>query len=197
MQTGNYDHVFVDILYDKKTEAGAYNVKILYQYDKTTFARKLVGLFVFSDAQKAFITKTGSNPFAKAERKFVVDPYFSGTTPTNPNVSQNVTGTASELVAKIAAAYQANQYETVVSLTDTYLKNNAPTFEVLHYKYRNLFIVKRYADSLETIKQMESLGMANTVVYCDAYAVALYAGNNTLANTYKSKAGDGCKTITP
>ncbi len=39
--------------------------------------------------------------------------------------------------------------------------------------------------------------MANNVVYCDAYTVAPYAGNNILANAYKSKAEDGCKVITP
>lgn len=198
VQSGNYDHVFVDILYDKKTTAWAYNIKILYQYDKTTFARKLIGLFEFSDTQKAFVTRTGSNPFASIERKFIADPYMtpassSPSVPSTPDVS----GTPSDVIAKIAAAYQNDQYDTVISLTDAYLKDNAPTFEVLHYKYRNLFIVKRYTDSLDTIKQMETLGMANNVVYCDAYAVALYAGNTTLANSYKSKAGDGCKTITP
>jgi hypothetical protein len=43
VQTGALDHVFVDIIYTGSlTGTGIYDAKILYQFDKTTYARKLI-----------------------------------------------------------------------------------------------------------------------------------------------------------
>ncbi len=62
--TGAMDHVFVDIMYTGSvTASGMYDAKILYQFDKTTFARKLIGLFEYNKATGFYVTKTGKNIF--------------------------------------------------------------------------------------------------------------------------------------
>lgn len=49
VQSGALDHVFVDINYTGSgTASGSYDAKILYQFDKTTFARKLIGFFQYN-----------------------------------------------------------------------------------------------------------------------------------------------------
>lgn len=66
VQKGDNDHVFVDISFGGRTASatGVYDAKILYQYHTKTFARKLVGLFIYDTKAKYYVTKTGNNPFA-------------------------------------------------------------------------------------------------------------------------------------
>ena len=47
---GNLDHVYIDIIYTGSTGSGIYDAKLLYQFDKTTFARKLIGFFEYNPA---------------------------------------------------------------------------------------------------------------------------------------------------
>ena len=43
VQSGALDHVFIDIIYTGSVSGtGIFDAKILYQFDKTTYARKLI-----------------------------------------------------------------------------------------------------------------------------------------------------------
>ena len=203
------NHVFADIISGTGTVAGAYNYKLLYEVNTTNFSRKLIGLFEFSDAQKAYITRRGNNPFSALEREFVLNPYGAyfvaptaqqtppvattntGTTSTQPSVS----ATPQDVLKQLSNAYQAAQYTQVLTISDAYLANNAPTLEVLRYRYRVYFINKQYTQALAEIKKIQDLNVATSMIYCDAYVIALYAGNQTLANQYKTQAGTTCKSI--
>lgn len=179
---------------------GAYNYKLLYEVDTQTYARKLLGLFVFSDEAKAYITRIGKNPFPKHERHFVIDPYRAGrpiTPPTTPTVPATQNPTASKtddaLLKELSSAYHAKDYTRTLKITDDYLKNNAPTYDILRYRYRVFFIMKDYSKSISEIEKMESLGMVDRITACDAYVIATWAGKKALADGYKSRAGT-CRT---
>jgi len=210
-EAGN--NVFADIVSGTGTEAGAYNYKLLYEVNTADYSRKLRGLFEFSDAQKAYITRRGNNPFPSAERQFILNPYGAYFVAPNTGTPASQTGstnsgsttvpppatstppTPSNVSKELSDAYQAAQYAKVLEISDNYLKSNAPTFEVLRYRYRVHFINKHYSEALAEIKKMQDLGLATDIIYCDAYVIALYAGNQTLANQYKTQAGASCKGI--
>lgn len=77
VQSGAMDHVFVDIVYGTGT-AGIYDAKILYQFEKSEYKRKLVGFFEYNKGTSGYTTRSGTNPFPGIARSFVRDPYFGG-----------------------------------------------------------------------------------------------------------------------
>lgn len=229
-------NVFVDLVFGTGTLEWAYNAKLLYEFDKNNnFSRKLVGLFDYISASKAYTTRKWTNPFAALPRDIireygnsvvavtpastqapskVVSPSNSGTTSTTTTNSGSVTpkndantGTTATVSpvktpestlqqtveAKVLDAYGKRDWATLTQVSDEYLKNNAPTYKIMLYRYRMFFLNRDFAKSLEEIKKMEQANLATPLIYCDAYAVSLYAKNDTLANTYKNLAGSGCK----
>jgi hypothetical protein len=62
VQTGASDHVFADIVVGSGS-AGIYDIKILYQYEKSTYKRKLIGIFEYNTTTSRYTTRSGSNPF--------------------------------------------------------------------------------------------------------------------------------------
>lgn len=75
VQSGSLDHVFVDINYTGSVSAtGSYDAKILYQFDKTTYARKLIGFFQYNSLTGYYVTKTGNNIFPGVKRIWIADP---------------------------------------------------------------------------------------------------------------------------
>jgi hypothetical protein len=52
VSTGSDNHVFVDIVYAPKSGSGVYDAKLLYEYDVTTFKRKLIGFFEYNTLTK-------------------------------------------------------------------------------------------------------------------------------------------------
>lgn len=62
IQTGSFDHAFADIIVGTGT-VGVYDIKILYQFEKSEYKRKLIGIFDYSPSALRYITRTGSNPF--------------------------------------------------------------------------------------------------------------------------------------
>lgn len=62
VQTGAMDYVFADIIVGTGT-TGIYDIKILYQFEKTTYKRKLIGIFDYNSTTGRYITRTGTNPF--------------------------------------------------------------------------------------------------------------------------------------
>lgn len=63
VSTGSSDHVFVDIVIGTGT-VGIYDMKILYQYEKTAYKRKLIGMFDYIASASRYTTRPGgSNPF--------------------------------------------------------------------------------------------------------------------------------------
>jgi hypothetical protein len=76
VQTGSQDHVFVDIVVGTGT-TGIYDIKILYQFEKTEYKRKLIGIFDYDTTTGKYKTRTGTNPFSGVTRVFVKEPAFS------------------------------------------------------------------------------------------------------------------------
>ena len=74
--TGAQDYVFIDIVSGTGT-TGVYDTKILYQFEKTEYKRKLIGIFDYNSATTRYTTRTGTNPFACVPRTFVRDPYYA------------------------------------------------------------------------------------------------------------------------
>ena len=106
---------------------GFYDAKILYQFDKTTFARKLIGFFEYNSKTGYYITKTGKNIFPGVKRTWIEDPRISnGAIPSTVNGTGNPTGatstpSASSTVsyADIEAAYTAKRFLSVITLSNT------------------------------------------------------------------------------
>lgn len=190
------NNVFVDIVYGGGTPEGAYNAKLLYEFDKTTFKRKLLGLFIYNSESKGYVTKTGSNPFAGVEREIIRGTTVNNSTPTlnsaPPTTSTTTTTTnsasATETENKLTALYQAKNYSGVISTSDSYLKSNSPTYKILQLRYRSFFVLRQFAKALDEVQKMESAGLATQFSYCEAYAIAMHANNSALAAKYKKAA---------
>lgn len=217
---GENNNVFVDILYYGNTLSGSYDAKLLYKYDKNTFKRELVGFFEFDENTWWYITRRGSNPFSGVTRRFVADPYLvrfpviyslsenantttttTGqtkpvqTSPSNPTApTQSATENTSEINA-IKTAYNNDQYISVIQKSDDYLKKYQPNLEVLSLRYRTYFIIAQYDNALGAISTIKAKGWLSNKIACDAYVIASYAKNTSLANTYKKQAGSSCKSI--
>lgn len=203
VQTGANDHVFVDIIYTGTTLSGSYDAKLLYQFDKTNYARKLVGFFEFNPATGYYITRTGSNPFSNAKRVFVSDPRIryamvpntatlpAGSTGTSTTVTPvttppvPATNNGTVTIQDIKNAYAAERYLSAINLSDTWLTSNAPTLEVLQIRYRVYFAIAKYAEALKEIEKVKSIGQLSSSVACEAYVIASYANNTSLMNSYK------------
>lgn len=193
--------VFVDIVYGGGTPEGAYNAKLLYEFDKTTFKRKLIGLFIYNSETKGYVTKTGTNPFAGVERDMIRGTMATPSTPTLNSAPQNpstpvVTNTDSsaEIENKLTTMYQAKNYAGVISTSDAFLKNSAPTYKILQLRYRSYFVLREFSKALAEVQKMEAAGLATQFSYCEAYVIALHANNNALVQKYKKLAGAGCST---
>lgn len=172
-----------------------YDAKILYQYDKQTFKRKLIGFFEYNRLSQKYLTKTGSNPFTGVSRTFVLDPYFSN--PSNAISSASITtvstATGATTVSPISStvtmseiekAYQEKRYLSVISLSNAYLTINTPTVDILRIRYRTYFIIGKYSESLGEISKIQSLGKLDKPMACDAQVIATYGKNTTLVSQY-------------
>lgn len=171
--TGALDHVFVDIVYTGSiTGTGIYDAKILYQFDKKTFARKLIGFFEYNPTTGYYITRTGKNIFPGVTRTFVLDPRVIAlsqanlptTVPTTTSTSTSVTTTS---YADIEAAYTAKRFLSVITLSNTWLASNAPNLEVLRIRYRTYFIIAKYAEALKEIEKIRAIGQLSSAVACE------------------------------
>jgi hypothetical protein len=70
------DYVFADIVVGSGA-TGIYDTKILYQFEKSEYKRKLIGIFDYNASTARYTTRTGSNPFGGVPRTFVRDPYYA------------------------------------------------------------------------------------------------------------------------
>lgn len=188
------NNVYVDIVYGNGTAIGAYNAKLLYEFDKTNFKRKLLGLFDFNEATSTYTTRTGKNLFAGVEREIIREnivpvaiPTASQATPSTPVVNVSST-TSSKIESEILSLYEKKNYAELLKKSDEYLKNNAATYNLYVYRYRAYFVLGQYAKALQEIQNMDSAKMANAKIYCDASVVAQYAKNNSLAESYRKLA---------
>ena len=138
------DHVFADIVIGTGT-TGIYDIKILYQFEKTEYKRKLIGIFDYDNSTGRYKTRTGNNPFGGVARVFVRDPYFAGVVTPPPTIVTSSTGasvpattptttasgTSTVTMADISQAYNEKRYLTTISLSNTYLTFAKPTTELL------------------------------------------------------------------
>lgn len=73
----------------------------------------------------------------------------------------------------------------MISLSNSYLTANPPTYELLRLRYRTYFIIGKYNESLAEIAKIEALGKLSTVA-CDAKIIATYSKNTSLITKYTS-----------
>lgn len=196
--SGALDYVFVDVTYSwSNTGSGIFDAKILYQFDKTTFARKLIGFFEYNKISGYYITKTGKNIFPGVKRTFILDTRAWNSTGsiviTSPSVSTAtgtiVTGTKTGTIvtiSEIESAYAAKRFLSVISLSNTWLASNAPSLDVLRIRYRTYFIIAKYSEALKEIEKIRSIGQLSSAVACEWYVIATYAKDTTLADSYKA-----------
>lgn len=216
--------VFVNIAYGNGPVETAYHAKLLYSFDKQNFKRTLIGFFLYNNETKGYKTLRGTNPFAGMERDRVFEASVSIPTTNTQTVASNTLNSASatpqntvtqntttptttsqpiianseaiELEKQMKEAYFAKNYARVFTLSDPFLKNNAPTYEILFHRYRSYYAQGQYEKALSEIKKMENAKLADEKIYCDAYAIHYVTRNTSLANTYKNLAGPKCK-LTP
>jgi len=196
--SGAMDYVFVDITYSGSTTgSGIFDAKILYQFDKTTFARKLIGFFEYNKVSGYYITKTGKNIFPGVKRTFILDTRVGNTISTSVTPSTSITPTTTGsttvsvvspavTISEIEAAYAAKRFLSVISLSNTWLANNAPSLDVLRIRYRTYFIIAKYSEALKEIEKIRSIGQLSSAVACEGYVIATYAKDTTLADSYKA-----------
>ena len=190
MKQGTDNHAFVDIIYDAKTATGTYDAKILYEYNTGTYQRKLVGYFEFDRSTGYYTTKSGKNIFPGVTRTFVKDPYAASviipvTATTTVSATTTVTPASSiPAYADIEKAYADKRYLSVISLSNTYITANAPTYELLRIRYRTYFIIGKYTEALAEVAKIEAIGAMSSIVACDAQVIATYSKNTTLITKY-------------
>ena len=205
VQTGAMDHIFTDIVIGTGT-TGIYDMKILYQFDKSEYKRKLIGIFIYDISTGRYITKNGSNPFGGVARVFVRDPAYSGSisiaptaslggvassgstsiVPKNLTVSSEapVIGSTSVTLADITKAYNEKRYLTTIALSNSYLTIAKPTVEILSIRYRTYFIIGKYSESLAEIAKIEAISMLDRQTACNAQVIATYSKNQSLVDRY-------------
>ncbi len=203
VQSGSLDHVFVDIVFGTGT-AGVYDAKILYQFEKKVYKRKLIGFFEYNTTTTRYTTRSGSNPFTGILRTFIRDPYYAGIagTPSTavvtisssgaainpgnttvvPSGNTGVVSTAS--ISDVEKAYTEKRYLSVISLSNGYLVSNNPTYELLRIRYRTYFIIGKYSESLAEIAKIQSLGKLDKQTACDAQVIATYSKDTSLVSKY-------------
>ncbi len=204
VQTGAKDIVFIDITVGTGAKTGVYDMKILYQFEKSEFKRKLLGIFDYSPATGRYTTRSWSNPFGGIPRLFIADPYYVGNavvpatavsanwTVTNsipaltPVSTSSGSAPTSTIVtfADINKAYSEKRYLTTISLSNTYLASNPPTSEIVSIRYRTFFIIGKYTESLAELAKMESLGVLDRQTACNAQVIATYSKNQSLVDKY-------------
>ena len=205
VQSGANDYAFVDIVIGTGT-TGIYDMKILYQFEKKEYKRRLIGIFEYNTTFGKYVTRPGgSNPFPGITRIFVKDPYYAGVvvvpstvsnssgTSTWANVSSSVPTppttqptppTSSAELADILKAYSEKKYLSTISLSNTYLEKNAPTVEVLNVRYRTYFIIGKFTESLAELAKIEKLGWLDRQTACNAQVIATYSKNQALIDKY-------------
>jgi hypothetical protein len=199
VQTGASDHVFADIVVGSGS-AGIYDIKILYQYEKSTYKRKLIGIFEYNTTTSRYTTRSGSNPFGWVARTFVRDPYYAGTVKLPVTITSTSTGsstptvTTTPLVAlatvwgvsvsEITKAYNEKRYLSTITLSNTYLEKNPATIDILNIRYRTYFIIGKYTDSLAELARIEKLWSVDKQTACNAQVIATYSKNQSLVDKY-------------
>jgi hypothetical protein len=208
VQSWANDYVFVDVVFGTGT-SGIYDMKILYQFEKKEYKRRLVGIFEYNTTYGKYVTRPGgTNPFAGIPRTFIKDPYYAGVvvvpstvlsssgasattnvsssvpTPTPTESTQPTSPTSSAELADILKAYSEKKYLSTISLSNTYLEKNPPTVEVLNVRYRTYFIIGKFTESLAELVKIESLGGLDRQTACNAQVIATYSKNQALIDKY-------------
>ena len=193
VQSGALDNVFVDIIYTGSVSGtGIFDAKILYQFDRTTYARKLIWFFEYNTTTGYYMTKTGKNIFPWVRRTWVDDPRIvtpvvSATIGTNNSTPVTpTTNTTPVTYADIDAAYGAKRYLTTISLSNNWLMANIPTLDVLRIRYRTYFIIAKYSEALAEIEKIKGINKLSAAVACEGYVIATYAKNTSAADGYKA-----------
>ncbi len=174
------NHVFVDIVNNISTATWSYDIKILYEYHTGTYQRKLIWFFELDRKTWFYTTKTGTNPFAGVTRTFVRDPSWTNLPSSSSTTSPSI---VVPTYAEIEKAYSDKRYLSVISLSNSYLTINPPTFDLLRMRYRTYFIIGKYTESLAEIAKIELMWQLTSVA-CDWQVIATYSKNQSLIDKY-------------
>lgn len=200
VQSWANDHVFVDIVIGTWT-TWVYDMKVLYQFEKKEYKRKLLGIFEYNASLGKYSTRPGgTNPFAWVPRIFVKDPWFTWgvsipatvssswatTTTVNTQVTPTQTTSSSQQaeIADILKAYSEKKYLSTISLSNAYLEKNPATIEILNVRYRTYFIIGKFSESLTELAKMEKLWGLDRQTACNAQVIATYSKNQALIDKY-------------
>lgn len=190
------NNVYLDVIYWNWTPEWAWNAKLLYEFDKTTFKRKLIGFFEYNTEKKVYITKKWNNKFAWVERQIireVITPIKNNANtiaPSTPVVNVN-DNNVSEIEKRLLSLYEQKKYQELINQSNEILKNNSSTYNIFVYRYRSYFVLGQYQNALNEIEKMQKSSLANAKIYCDASVIAQYAKNNSLADSYRKLALSG------
>lgn len=164
--------VFVS-LDDEKNPEGvtAFKNKILYRYDASGKIA-VMGVFDLDYASQKYRTLSGSNPFGGSVRTKVKNPSYKGKLLDLPTTSTSVSSVVPTITPsapvtisiptnvsakEVRSAYDKNKLKDAVSLANVYLKKIPNDTEILTIRYRSLYILGKYADSLKDVQTIESL----------------------------------------
>lgn len=201
--------VYVDVDFgDDASLSGAYDGKILFNYNPGDISPKFVGWFKYDKAARKYVTVQWVNAYIGSTRTIIANPYAGNPNPvivdvtsgasqttTSTTVSGTTSNTSSTGVftssgvkisfSDIQKAYNDKRYLSVINLSNTYLQTNAPTVDVLRIRYRTYFIIGKFQDSLNEITKIEALqSKLDRTIACDAAVIANYQKNTDLSSKY-------------
>lgn len=197
--------VFVSID-DGKNPPGvtAFKTKILFSYD-ADLVTSVAGVFDLNYDVQKYKTVFGSNPYSTAVRIKIKNPAYKGklldeaapaasTAGTSVGAAASSSATpvktpvsAANATAKdVRAAYDKNKLKDAVTLADAYLAKNPDDVEILTIRYRSLYILGRFADSLKDVQAIERVqgSSFDCTIAKDAAFIAKSAKNADLAAKY-------------
>lgn len=184
----------------------AFKKKILYYYDDE-INLNIKWIFELDYNSQYYITRNGSNPFSKTPRIRIKNPTYkwklldidtnttssvdsnNSTSSLNSSISNTTTATTinSEVTIElIKAAYNKNKVSDALKLSNEYIKKDPNNIEVAKIRYRSMYLLGKYNDSLSEVSKIESIlwNKIERTILCEAKTIAKLAKNNDLIKKY-------------
>lgn len=173
--------------------------KVLYRFD-ANLTKQAIGVFDLDYATQKYITLVGTNPYVNAVRIRIKNPNYKGklfedaivtpvstkatSTGTTIVVAKTLTGEVT--IRQIQNAYMVNHFAEALQLASVYIAKNPNAIDALKIKYRSLYILSRYDESLKEIANIETIqGSAfDKTIACDGKIIAKIAKKSDLVTRY-------------
>lgn len=187
----------------------AFKKKILYSYDKD-YNFNITWIFDLDYNTEYYITKYWKNPFAKAIRIKVKNPYYKGKlledtvwSPVSTNTSTNSTKTTTSIatpvtsapvtsnsnvtIDQIKKAYANNKILDALKLSNEYILKDPNNIDILKIRYRSYSMLWKHSEALAEIQKIESIlttDKMEKIVVCDAKTLSKILKNAELNKKY-------------